>query len=63
MFSSKQASKQQASSTTREMAKNQISLVVLPIRVKFRWMIPMGVRYNHTTVAARNAIPNWRTSI
>ena len=30
------------------MGKNQISVVVLPIRVKFWWMIPMGVKYNHT---------------
>ena len=30
------------------MAKNQMSVVVLRIRVKFRWMIPMGVKYNHT---------------
>ena len=30
------------------MAKNQISVVVLHIRVKFRCMIPMGVKYNHT---------------
>ena len=32
----------------REMAKNQNSVVVLQIRVKFWWMIPMGVKYNHT---------------
>ena len=30
------------------MGKNQISVVVLRIRVKFWWMIPMGVKYNHT---------------
>ena len=30
------------------MGKNQISVVVLQIRVKFWWMIPMGVKYNHT---------------
>ena len=30
------------------MGKNQNSVVVLPIRVKFSWMIPMGVKYNHT---------------
>ena len=30
------------------MGKNQNSVVVLPIRVKFWWMIPMGVKYNHT---------------
>ena len=39
---------QAASSSTREMGKNQISVVVLQIRVKFWWMIPMGVKYNHT---------------
>ena len=30
------------------MAKNQNSIVVLQIRVKFWCMIPMGVKYNHT---------------
>ena len=40
------ASKQQASST-REMGKDQNSALVLWIRVKFWWMIPMGVKYNH----------------
>ena len=30
------------------MGKNQISVVVLHIRVKFWCMIPMGVKYNHT---------------
>ena len=30
------------------MGKNQISVVVLRIRLKFWWMIPMGVKYNHT---------------
>ena len=30
------------------MGKNQNSVVVLWIRVKFWWMIPMGVKYNHT---------------
>ena len=30
------------------MGKNQISVVVLQIQVKFWWMIPMGVKYNHT---------------
>ena len=30
------------------MAKNQISVVVLQIQVKFWCMIPMGVKYNHT---------------
>ena len=30
------------------MGKNQNSVVVLRIRVKFWWMIPMGVKYNHT---------------
>ena len=30
------------------MGKNQISVVVLQIPVKFWWMIPFGVKYNHT---------------
>ena len=30
------------------MGKNQNSVVVLQIQVKFWWMIPMGVKYNHT---------------
>ena len=30
------------------MGKNQNSVVVLHIRLKFWWMIPMGVRDNHT---------------
>ena len=41
------ASSKQASST-REMGKNQNSGVELHIRPKFWWMIPMGVKYNHT---------------
>ena len=30
------------------MGKNQKSVVVLRIPVKFWWMMPMGVRDNHT---------------
>ena len=30
------------------MGKNQNSVVVLQIRVKFWWMIPMGVKNNHS---------------
>ena len=30
------------------MGKNHISVVVLHIRVKLWWMMPMGVKYNHT---------------
>ena len=30
------------------MGQNQNSVVVFWIRVKFWWMIPMGVKYNHT---------------
>ena len=50
------------------MGKNQTFVVVLQIRVKFWWMIPMGVKYNHTksgknsAVAAGNRIRKWRTS-
>ena len=32
------------------MGKNQNSVVVLQIRLKFWWMIPMGVKYNHTKI-------------
>ena len=32
------------------MGKNQNSVVVLWIWVKFWWMIPMGVRDNHTKI-------------
>ena len=42
------ASKQQASNSTREMAKNQNSVVVFWIWLKFWCMIPMGVRDNDT---------------
>ena len=42
------AASKQAASSTREMAKNHNSVVVLRIQLKFRWMIPMGVKYNHT---------------
>ena len=52
------------------MGKNQTSVVVLQIWVKFWWMIPMGVKYNHTKVkqensmvVAGNGIRKWRTSI
>ena len=31
------------------MGKNQTSVVVLQIWVKFWWMIPIGVKYNHTS--------------
>ena len=30
------------------MGKNQTSVVVLQIRLKFSWMIFRGVKYNHT---------------
>jgi hypothetical protein len=30
------------------MGKNQISVVVLQIRLTFWWMIPISVKYNHT---------------
>ena len=44
------------------MAKNQISVVVLQIRVKLWWMIPMGVKYNHTKFEQET--PRWwRTSV
>ena len=39
---------QQAASSTREMGKNQTSVVVLHILLKFWWMIPSGMRDTHT---------------
>ena len=48
LAASKQASSKQQASSTREMGNNQNSVVVLQIQVKFWWMIPMGVKYNHT---------------
>ena len=32
------------------MGKKQTSVVVLWISLKFWWMIPMGVKYNHTKI-------------
>ena len=40
------------------MRKNQNSVVVLRIRLKFWWMIPMGVKYNHT--AFEQETQRWR---
>ena len=50
------------------MGKNQTSVVVLHIRLKFWWMIPMGVRDNHTkfepeTQRWRPGMGKWRTSV
>ena len=39
------------------MGKNQNSVLVLQIRLKFWWMIPMVVKYNHTKYMAQEAIP------
>ena len=35
------------------MGKNQNSVVVLQNRVKFWWMIPMGVKYNHQSLSEK----------
>ena len=40
------------------MGKNQMSVVVLQIRVKFWCMIPMGVKYKHTKFEAETQ--RWR---
>ena len=40
------------------MGKNQKSVVVLQIWVKFSWMIPMGVKYNSTKFVQKNQ--RWR---
>ena len=52
------------------MGKNQNSIVVLWIWLKFWWMIPMGVRDNHTKYEpetqrwrAGNGCRKWRTSV
>ena len=52
------------------MGKNQNSIVGVQIWMRFCWMIPMGVKYNHTKleqknskVAAGNGICKWRTSV
>ena len=43
------------------MGKNQNSVVVLHIRLKFWWMIPMGAKYNHTKFEQENQ--PWRPGI
>ena len=52
------------------MGKNQNSVVVLHIRLKFWWMIPMGVKYNHTKLEQETqrwrpgtGIRKWRTAV
>ena len=40
------------------MGKNHNSVVVLQIQVKFWWMIPMGVKYNHTKL--KQETQRWR---
>ena len=35
------------------MGQNQNSVVVLRIQVKFWWMIPMGVKYNHKSLSKK----------
>jgi len=47
-FSSSSSSKQQQASSTHEMAKNQDSVVVVQVQLKFWWMIPMSERHNPT---------------
>ena len=44
------ASKQQAATKQpcAKWAKGQNSIAVVAIWLKFRWMVPMGMRYNHT---------------
>ena len=52
------------------MGENQNSVVVLQIPMKLWWMIPMGVKYNHTKLEQEtprwrpgNVIRKWRTSV
>ena len=44
--------------STREMGKNHHPIVVLRIRVRFWWMIPMGVKDNHTNFEPKTQ--RWR---
>ena len=41
------------------MGQNQNSIIVLQIWPKFWWMIAMGVKYNHTKLAAGNGCCKW----
>ena len=50
-LASKQAASKQQAASTRKMGKNHISMVVLRIRPKFWWMLPMGVRDNREDLA------------
>ena len=63
MASSKQASSKQASkqASTRKMGENHSSVVVLQIGPKFWWMLPMGVRDNHTKCEPETQ--RWRPGI
>ena len=52
------------------MGKNQTSVVVLWILLKFWCMIPMGVKYNHTKIEQETqrwrpgtGFRKWRTSV
>ena len=47
-LASKQAASSKQAATTREMGGNHSSVVVLWVRPKFWWMLPMGVRNNNT---------------
>ena len=42
------------------MGKNQDSVAVLQIRVKFWWMIPMGVKYTQNHTKFEQETQRWR---
>ena len=52
------SSKQQQARSTREMGKNQTSVVVLRIRLELWWITTMGVKYDHTMVEQQTE--QWR---
>ena len=47
------SNKQQPTASMREMGKNHNSVVVLRIRLKLSWMIPMGVKNNHKKMSPK----------
>ena len=65
LASSNISSKQQQQASTHEMGENQNSVVVVRIRPKFWWMIPMGVKNNQTKFklndGGRNGCCKWQT--
>ena len=57
-LASKQAASSKKAASTREMGGNHSSVVVLRIRPKFWWMLPMVARDNHTKYEPKSQ--QWR---